>query len=110
MQNDKTGLTEKYIVLKKQGEGEPTASLRYNMNLDSVRDTKGNGIMAWPKRTWSFVLSPEKDDDYGVASRIAMREYASQIAYRNPQLAADIEARLEGIMEKLSEGSSEAPQ
>ncbi len=42
------------------------------------------------KLTWSFVLSPEKNDEYGRASRTAMKAYAKSIKKHNWLLADDI--------------------
>jgi len=37
-----------------------------------------------------FVLNPSKQDNYGSASREAMKAYASEIRPENPQLADDL--------------------
>ena len=39
-----------------------------------------------------FVLSPNKQDEYGEASRRAMITYANSIRPTNPQLAQDLTA------------------
>ena len=37
-----------------------------------------------------FVLNPSKQDDYGIASREAIRVYAGEIAHENSGLADDL--------------------
>ena len=37
-----------------------------------------------------FVLNPTKNNPYGLASRMAIREYAEQIAKANPVLSKDL--------------------
>ncbi len=44
-----------------------------------------------------FVLNPNKDDEYGEASRWAIRAYMRSIAPTNPLLAEDLRQWLEGI-------------
>jgi hypothetical protein len=87
--NEVDGLIDKYIILKKSGEGEPDGT------WCGVWD-KSN-TWAWRKKTWSFVLSPEKDDAYGDASRAAMETYALVIENTNPKLAMEILAKVAGI-------------
>ena len=37
-----------------------------------------------------FVLNPNKEDDYGIASREAIRTYASEIKHENSELADNL--------------------
>lgn len=79
-QRDGFGLIAKYVVLKVFGEGDPDASY-----------TIAEGTFpAWRKRSRCFVLSPDKRDAYGEASRAALSSYALSIATHNPKLAADL--------------------
>ena len=48
-----------------------------------------------------FVLEPEKDNDYGVASRQAMSVFASVIHMENPELADDLEKWIKRINKKI---------
>jgi len=48
-----------------------------------------------------FVLSPLKDDVYGMASRLAMETYAKRIVRENEQLHDDIIAWLNRIRFEL---------
>ena len=49
-----------------------------------------------------FVLNPNKDDDYGRASRGAMLSYASAIYLENPTLAHDLVEWVKEVRLKLS--------
>ena len=49
-----------------------------------------------------FVLNPTKDDDYGVASRNAIRTYAKSIKKTNAQLASELENWVNGIISEPS--------
>lgn len=95
------GLIERYIVLKTEGEGKPDIIRRGTPGDFFSRGR--SGWKGWSKRTWSFVLSPEKDDAYGVASRWAMLEYAKEIEGVNPQLAKDMRSKVTEIRYKLLE-------
>lgn len=77
--NDTTGLRQKYIVLK--------------------RDENGRLVQ---KATPCFVLSPEKADAYGLASRNALREYARCIASRNMPLSRDLLGWLRVLRERMN--------
>ena len=88
-EHDDKGLYGKYIILKEEGEG-PKVEVYYLDGEGAIYSTR----RAVAKRTPCFVLSPEKRDDYGEASRVAMQAYAMMIRPRNPQLADDIEAWL----------------
>ena len=51
-----------------------------------------------------FVLKPENkddDDDHAFASRMAMRAYAANIKYTNPQLAKDLHSWIDRIEQAL---------
>jgi hypothetical protein len=61
-----TGLIDKYLIFK----------------IENQRFVE--------KLTWSFVLSPEKDDEYGRASRTAMKAYAKSVKNKNYLLYCDI--------------------
>jgi hypothetical protein len=87
------GLVNKYLVLKLAGEGEPDVDV---VNRKGTF-TEGESRPAWCKRTWSFILSPEKDDIYGAASRAAMETYALVIENTNPKLAMEMLAKIAGI-------------
>jgi hypothetical protein len=50
-----------------------------------------------------FVLNPTKDTEYGIASRVAVLSYASQIEHVNPQLAQDLRNWVANIREALME-------
>lgn len=54
-----------------------------------------------------FVLNPNKDDEYGAASRLAMEEYAKHIKTTNPELHKDITWWVENVRQKLKEGPLE---
>ena len=88
-EHDDKGLYGKYIILKEEGEGTKV-EVYYLDGEGAIYSTR----RAVAKRTPCFVLSPEKRDDYGEASRVAMQAYAMMIRPRNPQLADDIEAWL----------------
>ncbi len=49
-----------------------------------------------------FVLNPTKDDDYGQASRIALRAYARAIKEENPELSNGLKSWVDTI--ELSNG------
>lgn len=99
MQDDKTGLIEKYMVLKLQGDdAEDEADCEV---CDLTADRYPSITEGWYKNSWCFVLSPEKDDDYGEASRLAMERYAEHIAAKNPTLAKDIREKLKEIGKRL---------
>ena len=99
MQDDKTGLTEKYLVLKLHGDDEEDeADCEFT---DLTGDRYPAVTEGWYKQTWCFVLSPWKDDAYGEASRRAMEMYAESIAPKNPTLAKDIHEKLKEIGKKL---------
>ena len=71
-----------------------------------VENRYGNseGILAAGKfkNGWCFVLSPEKKDTYGYASRQALRAYADAIKGQNPQLAADLRVKVDKIVQCMS--------
>ena len=48
-----------------------------------------------------FVLSPNKSDAYGRASRMAMKAYAKSIRRSNPVLATDLETWVKNYEESL---------
>ena len=48
-----------------------------------------------------FVLNPLKHNDYGTASRKAIRAYAQQIETVNPQLATELNNWVDNIQTKL---------
>ena len=54
------------------------------------KDTEGLGMKY-------FVLSPLKNDKYGIASRAAIRRYATMIYLTNPALANDLQNWVETI-------------
>jgi len=91
-EHNKTGLITKYVIFKTRGEGKPDKRLRSMVSAfrNEIRYTP-----LWYKRTWSFVLSPEKDDAYGKASRQALMTYARVIRETNPRLADDIVRRID---------------
>lgn len=72
------GLIEKYLVFKK---------------------TKTEQLIE--KETPSFVLSPYKNDDYGYASRNALKEYARIIERKNQVLAKEIREWVNVICDEL---------
>jgi hypothetical protein len=75
---DTLGLIEKYLVFKK------------------------NKIGQWvEKGTPSFVLSPFKNDDYGYASRNALKEYVRVIERKNQVLAKEIREWVNVICNEL---------
>jgi hypothetical protein len=78
--NDNRGLFGKYLVLK--------------------RDKNGKWI---EKKTQCFVLSPDKKDAYGLASRQALLEYAKIIRKRNKILAVELEHWVELINRRNKE-------
>jgi uncharacterized caspase-like protein len=86
---DDKGLYGKYFVLKGEGDGSPDAEV-------ALLDATGRALVfkAYQKKTWCFVLSPEKKDDYGMASRVALAAYAYAIRERNPKLADDLIEKL----------------
>ncbi len=83
--DDEQGLLGKYLVFKVEGTGAPDVLV---VGPDGDGGTLAVG--AWMKRSRVFVLSPEKDDDYGAASRAAMWAYANAIREKNTQLADDL--------------------
>jgi len=91
------GLTDKYIVLKKRG------SNKQKLWLTDPNNPRSKMLSGYRKRSWSFVLSPEKDDAYGDASRTAMLAYANAIQPTNPQLADDLRMRVTEIVYKMRE-------
>ena len=48
-----------------------------------------------------FVLSPTKNDDYGYASREALRTYAYRIRAYNGKLSLDLEEWIQNIEDRL---------
>jgi hypothetical protein len=53
-----------------------------------------------------FVLNPNKDDNYGMASREAIRAYAHMIDKTNPELANDLWLWLDDIDMEIKEGAT----
>lgn len=81
---DKHGLVGKYLVFKKK------------------INEFGNPTGPWiEKITPCFVLSPYKNDDYGYASRNALKEYARIIERKNEALARDIREWVNVICNEL---------
>jgi len=72
-EENEIGLYSKYLIFK-QSEGKWTG-----------------------KETKSFVLSPEKLDEYGAASRIAIISYYDAIKGTNPKLAIDLKKWIDSI-------------
>jgi len=97
-EHDKVGLTEKYIVLKPARDEAATDGM--------LRDIRGEGrsIPVRFKRSWCFVLSPDKDDEYGKASRAAMLSYAKAIEPTNKQLANDLADRVQDALARIWSG------
>jgi len=93
-EHDKIGLTEKYIVLKPARDDAATEGM-----LRDIR-SGGQSTLVRFKRTWCFVLSPEKDDEYGKASRAAMMAYADSIEGTNQRLSTDLRDRVAHILAK----------
>lgn len=83
--NDK-GLFEKYFVALLEGKGEPD----YEVTRIKDRFLGEHVCDIWKKTTDCFVLSPFKDDVYGVASRAAIMTYAETIQKINPTFADDL--------------------
>jgi len=83
------GLYGKYVVLKKHGTGEPDAELITAGGPEHCRDGWDEKNL-WLKKTRCFVLSPEKDDVYGEASRAALVAYANVIEKTNTALHIDL--------------------
>ena len=48
-----------------------------------------------------FVLNPNKDDEFGAASRIAILAYATQIRDTNKRLADDLEEWIGDLNEAI---------
>ena len=90
---DKQGLLGKYLVFKVEGGGAPDVLI---VGPDGEGGTLAVG--AWMKQGRCFVLSPEKDDAYGKASRAAVMVYADAIREKNPQLADDLSAWMKKVM------------
>jgi hypothetical protein len=88
-EHDDKGLYGKYIVLKP--EPFPGVETTHRVTFCPGEGCEDEIVYANLKKTPCFVLSPEKRDDYGEASRMAMQMYAMMIRHRNPQLADDIE-------------------
>lgn len=92
------GLKEKYIVLKPCETGEAEVMISDVVSVSATTTIlKGSQQYARRKRSWSFVLSPEKNDAYGAASREAMRVYARKIMKTNRELGRDLLATVNGI-------------
>ena len=81
MMNDKKGLVEKYLVLKTEAKGP------FDVQVHGLDE---NALGFYKKETPCFVLSPEKEDEYGAASRAALVAYATLIRKKNPYLAEDL--------------------
>jgi len=101
-EHDKTGLIRKYYIFKTDGDGPPDKRMRFEETGDR-NPHKTYSVPLWFKRTWSFVLSPEKDDAYGEASRDAMLAYANAIQPTNPQLADDMRMKVTEIEHRIRE-------
>ena len=100
--DDARGLIRnKYLVYKTQGKGDPTIDIVNRRREEVV-------AQGWIKRTWSFVLSPAKRDEYGDASRNALVAYATSIVRKNPALAREIRAYLRAIDEEIRYEAREA--
>lgn len=100
--HDQQGLIKKYLVFRTV-EGEALTDPEAVTIM--VIDKNGEGVRyrGRPVKTDKFILSPEKTDDYGAASREAIRAYAEKIYFRNPQLGKDLREwmnRIEGITEE----------
>lgn len=92
------GLYAKYVVLKHKGHGNP------DVQAQGIYGSKDFGCKnLWLKDTRGFVLSPEKDDDYGHASRMALITYAKNIKKGNLSLYNDILDWL-GELERVMHG------
>ena len=92
---DDRGFYDKYFVAKLRGEGEPDCYVTYSDEPPEVCD----GL--WRKRTGCFVLSYEKDDAYGDASRDAVLAYARSIHRVNRRLAWDLAFLVQQEVEDL---------
>lgn len=86
-EHDDKGLYWKYIVLKQATVDDHDASITYK-DFGDV-DTR-SVFYGKRKKTLCFVLSPEKRDRYGFASRAALLAYAEQIAEVNEKLSDDL--------------------
>jgi hypothetical protein len=106
------GLFDKYIVIKERTLDEnPEVEVRF-LRQDGVRFMPGSGDLVTVgdlKRSWCFVVSPEKDDAYGFASRRAMIQYARDIEGTNPNLARDLREKVLDIQLELAKGRGTAP-
>lgn len=101
MDDTKGLIRNKYLVYKTRGDGQP--------DVDVLRAGKPIA-RGWHKRTWSFVLSPAKRDEYGAASRAALVAYATTIVKKNPKLATEIREylrRVDVAIESEAEGRGE---
>lgn len=87
------GLKQKYFVAKLEGKGMP--------DFEIHPTTREKHFLGWKKKGWCFVLSPEKNDEYGAASREAMRTYAHKIMKTNRELGRDLLATVNGIETEL---------
>jgi hypothetical protein len=96
--DDEVGLTDKYFVLKPARDEASTDGV---LRMFAERNEKTYPVTR--KRTWSFVLSPEKNDEYGKASRAAVLAYADYIEFRNPTLANDLRDRVSRALKTIGE-------
>jgi len=80
-EHDDKGFYEKYIVLKPGSREDHDGVLHFFEDFDRFVNRK---------TTPCFVLSPEKRDEYGNASRVALEAYAMVIEKQNPALAKDL--------------------
>jgi len=103
MQDNKTGLIDKYVIFKTEGKGKPDKRMRFEYDYGSRSPHRTYSEPLWFKRSWCFVLSPEKNDAYGKASRAAMRAYADSICGTNAKLAADIHRKVFEMEKKKGE-------
>jgi len=99
MEHDKEGLLDKYLIFRRAEEGVDDPSVMTIMVID--REGEGRKFKGRPVNTHKFVLSPDKNDDYGNASRRALEAYAIQIEARNPKLADDLRQWVEMIEANL---------
>lgn len=99
MEHDEHGLDDKYLIFRKAGDTTDDPSVMTIMVIN--REGEGTKFKGRPVSTQKFVLSPEKDDDYGIASRVAIRAYASSIQHRNMKLADDLRQWLDLIEANL---------
>jgi hypothetical protein len=99
MEHDQHGLLDKYLVFRRVEEGTDDPSVVTIMVID--REGEGKKFKGRPVRTKKFILSPEKVDDYGYASREAIRTYANEIENRNPKLADDLRRWMDLVTDNL---------